>query len=76
MANTSDLFGGYSFLMALAEVVFDAIIAAKHHTGHQAQHFFGADRQGTVCIGIGVQVEQAVDDLLFLPRMTSFMRAR
>ena len=60
------LIGRDTLIVAFAKVILDAVVATEHHAGHEAQHFLGAHGQGALGIGIGIEIEEAVDDLILL----------
>jgi hypothetical protein len=45
-------------------VILDAIVTSEDHGTSQADHFLGFYVQLPFCIGIGVQIEKALDDLV------------
>ncbi len=60
------LIAGDAQFVAGAEVVPDAIIAAKHHGGYQTQELLGFGVQRTILIGVGIQIEEALEHLVIL----------
>ena len=52
------LFGGNAQFVALTKVIFDTVITAQYHAGHQSKHFLGFLIKGTFIIRIGVQVPE------------------
>lgn len=49
---------GNTLLIAFAQVVFDAVVAAQHHAGHEAQHLLGLRAQRPFFISVGVEVPE------------------
>jgi hypothetical protein len=43
-------------------VIFDTIITTQYHAGNQAQQLLGFYIQGSGCIGVGIEVPEALDD--------------
>jgi hypothetical protein len=52
--------------MGFFQMVLDAIVAAQYHRTSQADHFLGFYFQGPFGVGIAVQIEKALDDLVVL----------
>jgi hypothetical protein len=59
-----NFFCGNALFVAFTQVVLDAVVAAEHHTGYQAQHFFCLYRQRAFGIRIRIQVKKPVDDFV------------
>src|SRR4051794_8994443 len=53
-------------VLALGDVVADAVVAAQHHRSHQAEQFLGLHVQRAGLVGLGVEREEAADDLVGL----------
>src|SRR5712692_4204779 len=51
----------HALLAAAHEVVGDAVIAAQHHRGHEAEQLFGLDGERARFVGAGVEGEEPVD---------------
>jgi hypothetical protein len=58
------LVGIHAQFVAFAEVVFDTIVAAQHHRGYEAEHFFGGYVEGTFLVGLVVKTPKAFDYLV------------
>ena len=43
-------------------MVLDAVVTAEDHGTGQTNHFLGFDVQFSLCVGIGIQIEKALDD--------------
>jgi len=56
-----ELLRGRAFLLAADRVVEDAVVAAEHQGGDEAQEFLGLGVQGPRPIGLPVQAEKALD---------------
>jgi len=49
--NLENLIGCHAKFVAFSQMIFDAIVAAKHHRRNQAKHFLGFGAQSTVLVG-------------------------
>jgi hypothetical protein len=47
--------------VALAQMIFNAIVATQYHRGYQAQHFFGFYVQSAIGIGGGIKRKKTFD---------------
>ena len=59
--NFEDLFARDAELVAFAEMVFHAIIAAQHHRSDEAEHFFRLRGKRAVLVRIRIEIEQALE---------------
>ncbi|KAG1449444.1 hypothetical protein G6F57_016628 [Rhizopus arrhizus] len=59
-----ELFAGHPGVLALGHVVADAVVAAQHHRGHQAQQFLGLHVQRAGLVGLRIQREEAAHHLV------------
>ncbi len=62
--NFKNLVGGDAKIVAFAEVIFNAIIAAQYHGGHEAEHFFGTHIECTFLISLIVEAPKSFDDFV------------
>jgi hypothetical protein len=53
-------------LLALGHVVADAVVAAQHHRGHQAEQLLGLHVQRAGLVGLGVEREEPAHHLVGL----------
>src|SRR5690606_21523668 len=59
-----DLLLAHAEFMATSQVIADAVIAAQDHGGDEAEQFLGYLGKRAVLIGLVVQAEETLDDLV------------
>ena len=62
--NFKNLIARDAQLVAFTEVVFDTVVAAQHHGGNEAQHFFGFYIERAFLIGLVIEAPETFDDLV------------
>ncbi len=62
--NFKNLVGGHAEFVAFAKVIFDAIVAAQHHRGHETEHFFGFYVERAFLVSLVIETPKAFDNLV------------
>ena len=64
--DLEQLLRGHPDFMAGAQMIADAVVAPEHHTGHEAEQFFGFHVECAIGISGFVEGKKAVEGLVFL----------